>query len=120
MSLIVLILLANKQVLYLGVVDHVLYLALGTGCIKRNGHNPNSVRSKICIEILDAVLRKHRYLLLGLNAKIQQGIAHLLHAQRKLIPGNCLPFQTSKTTESQNGARAILLSLLMDEHREMT
>lgn len=120
MSLIVLILLANKQVLYLGVVDHVLYLALGTGCIKRNGHNPNSVRSKICIEILDAVLREHRYLLLGLNAKIQQGIAHLLHAQRKLIPGNSLPFQTSKTTESQNGARAILLSLLMDEHREMT
>ena len=51
-GLVILVLFTNKEEAYLGIVDHKLYLLLGTGGIERNGHSTNAPSTKITLNIL--------------------------------------------------------------------
>ena len=83
---LILFLLSHEEQAYLRIVDHKLYLLLTIGSVEGYRHSTHAVRTEISIKILDAVLREHRDTLLRLDAQIEQGIAHLFHAQGEMVP----------------------------------
>ena len=74
MCFVILFLLANKEEAYLCIIYHILYLLFTAGSIERDGNDPNPIRTKICIQILEAVLCKHTDFFLWFEPKVYQGI----------------------------------------------
>lgn len=120
MSLVILLLLTDEKKAYLRIVYYILYLLLTAGSIERDGNDPNAIRTEIRIQILQAVLRKHTDFFLWFNPEVNQGVRHLFHARRKLLPRNGFPLQTAKAAEGQRITRTILLRLFMNQHGEVT
>ena len=92
MSLVVLLLLAYKDEAHLSVVNHILYLLLGSRSIERNGYEFHAVSAKVGNEILKTVLREHSYLVVGLRTEIEKGVARLLHQLREAVVTDLLPY----------------------------
>ena len=68
MSLIVLFLLSNEDKTYLRIVHNELYLLFATGCIEWNCYSANAIRTKVGVEILQAILRENSNILLRFDA----------------------------------------------------
>ena len=84
--LVILVLLTNKEEAYPRILHHILNLLFTGGSIDGNRHCPNAIRTKIGIEVLDAVLRENGDVLLGLDFQTEHCVRYLLHAQRELLP----------------------------------
>ena len=115
MSLIVLFLFANEDETHLCIVHNELNLLLTARCIERYCYRPNPISAEVGVEILQAVLCKDGNILLRFHAKVEQSIAHLLHAQREMVPRNGFPFVPTEVFKCQGWCIAILASLLMNE-----
>ena len=96
MRLIILFLFAYEDETHLRIVHNELNLLLTTSGIEWYCYRSNAISAHIGVEILQTILRKNSNLLLRFQAKIEQSITHLLHAQRELVPRNGFPFVPTK------------------------
>ena len=87
-SLVVLLLFAYKEEAHMGIVDDVLDLLFAGSGVDGNRYHTDSVGSKVCVQVLNAVLREHCNVLLGLHSEVEHGVRDLLHAKRELFPRN--------------------------------
>ena len=98
-GLVVLFLLTDKENLHLGILYHILDLLLRTRGVEGNGDHLDAIGAEVGVKIMNAVLRENGYLVLGLQAEVEHGIAHLFHTQRKLVPINGKPLQATEIAE---------------------
>ena len=72
--LVVLFLFAYEDNLHSAVLNHVLYLLLGTGGIERDADDAYAIGSEVGVQVLDAVLRENGYAVLGLQSEVEKCI----------------------------------------------
>ena len=118
--LVILLLFANEKKLYIGILNHILYLLFRTCCIERNANHAYSVCTIICIEMMNTVLWEHSNSLLWLHSEVQERIWHFLYAHWELVPWHCLPVQTAKVTESDCWFCSVFFCLFVNKNREMS
>ena len=99
---------------------HEAYLLLAAGGIEGHGNGPDAKGAEVGVEILHGILREYPDVLLHLHSQVEQGVRHLFHYCRKIVPCHRPPVQASEVTEGECGLGAVFLGLLVDKHRKMT
>ena len=117
--LVVLLLLADEEEAHVRVLHDVLNLLFARRSVNRNRHRTNAVGTEVGVEILDTILGEHGDVLLRLQSEVQQGVRHLFHTQRKLIPRHGFPLGRTEHFEVQHWLCAVLLRLLVNQRRKM-
>ena len=79
-SLVILLLFANKEEANLRIINHILNLLLAAVGIERHRGNSDTVRTEIGVQIMHTVLREDSDFVKRFSPKIQEGIAHLFHS----------------------------------------
>ena len=86
MSLVILLLFANKEKANLGIIDHILNLLLAAVGIERYRGNSDTIRTKIGVQIMHTVLREDsNFVLSGLAPKIQRALLTCFTLKRKTV-----------------------------------
>ena len=79
-SLVILLLFANKEKANLRIINHILNLLLAAVGIERHRGNPDTIRTEVGVQIMHTVLREDSDFVKRFSPKIQEGIAHLFHS----------------------------------------
>ena len=79
-SLVILLLFANKEKANLRIINHILNLLLAAVGIERHRGNSDTIRTEVGVQIMHTVLREDSDFVKRFSPKIQEGIAHLFHS----------------------------------------
>ena len=115
MSLVILLLFANKEEANLRIVDHILNLLLAAVGIERYRGNSDTIRTEVGVQVMYTVLREDSDFVEWFSPKIEKGVAHLFHSQREKVKRNRLPLVTTKLSESKRRLLSPLLSEVMNQ-----
>ena len=80
MSLVILLLFANKEEANLRIINHILNLLLAAVGIERHRSNSDTIRTEVGVQIMHTVLREDSDFVKRFSPKIQEGIAHLFNS----------------------------------------
>ena len=117
--LVILLLLADEEDAYLRIVQHKLYLLLRRGGIERDGDGANAPGAEVAEKVLRRILRKNPHVILHLHAEVEQGVRHLLHRRRELVPRIRFPLSAAEVLVDEHFAVTVGLGLLVNKHGQM-
>ena len=116
---VVLKLFAHEEVADAGIVDDILRLCGRAGGIEGDGDGPVSIGAEVHVKAFGFVLREDADVFLNFHTQRQQGIGHLAHCLRELVPGDSDPLCFFIVPVLQGYFISILLRLAVHHDGQM-